>query len=287
MPEDDRLLKKSSEKKPTAFRIDNETADKLRLLCKDFANQDVAFNALMAAYEREMLATTQSQYADDMRKFEQYQQCLSAKFTDMLKALATADERAQTEVKQLLESKDAVILDLQGQIEDAKRSRETYESMFDRVSKEKKEFEERLEKEQLENQGLRAEMKEKEAQMNASLQDKIQLNEILTKSVAEKQQELDKRAKYPEMIEEKDAQIKALSEQVRELEDKAKDAEYAHRLELLEKDKQAEAAKAVIRQEQEEKMNTLREKYEAELEKLREKNEAAQSRIQELMVGNK
>lgn len=286
MPEDDKLQKKT-EKKPTAFRIDNETADKLRLLCKDFANQDVAFNALMAAYEREMLATTQSQYADDMRKFEQYQQCLSAKFTDMLKALATADERAQTEVKQLLESKDAVILDLQGQIEDARRSRETYEGMFDRAVKEKKELEEKLGKEQLENQGLRAEMKEKEARMNASLQDKIQLNEILTKSVAEKQQELDKRAKYPELIEEKDAQIKALSEQVWGLEDKAKDAEYAHRLELLEKDKQAEAAKAEIRQEQEEKMNMLREKYEAELEKLRQKNEAAQDRIQELMVGNK
>ena len=149
-----------------------------------------------------MLATTQSQYADDLRKFEQYQQCLSAKFTDMLKALATADERAQTEVKQLLESKDAVILDLQGQIEDAKRSRETYESMFNRAAKEKKELEERLEKEQLEDQGIRVEMKEKEAQMNASLQDKIQLNEILTKSVAEKRQELDKRAKYSEMIEE-------------------------------------------------------------------------------------
>ncbi len=50
MPEDDRLQKKSSEKKPTAFRIDNETADKLRLLCKDFANQNVAFNALMFEY---------------------------------------------------------------------------------------------------------------------------------------------------------------------------------------------------------------------------------------------
>ena len=285
MTEYDKSQKKAGEKKPTAFRIDNETADKLRLICKDFPNQDVAFNALMAAYEREMLVTTQSQYAEDIRKFEQYQQCLSAKFTDILKALTTADERAQIEVQQLLDSKDAVIQDLQKQIEDARHSREAYESMFDRATKEKKELEEKLEKEQLENQGLRAEMKEKEAQMNASLQDKIQLNDILTKSVAEKQQELDKRAKYPEMIEEKEAQIKALADQVRELEDSVKESEYAHRLELLEKDKQAEAKRAELRQKHEDRMNALREKYEAELEKLREKNEAAQSRIQELMAG--
>lgn len=285
MPDYDKLQKKTGEKKPTAFRIDNETADKLRLLCKDFANQDIALNAMMAAYEREMLVTTQSQYAEDIRQFEQYQQCLSVKFSDMLKALATADERAQVEVQQLLDSKDTVIQDLQKQLEDARRNRETYESMFSSAVKEKKELEERLEEERLANQGLRAEMKEKEAQMNASLQDKIQLNEILTKSVAEKQQELDKQAKYPKMIEEQEAKLKALSEQVRVLEDKEKDIEYAHRLELLEKDKQAEAAKAEIRQEQEERVNKLREKYEADLEKLREKNEAAQSRIQELMVG--
>lgn len=285
MADDDKLQKKSGEKKPTAFRIDSETADKLRLMCKDFANQDVAFNALMAAYEREMLAASQSQYMEDIRKFEQYQQCLSAKFTDILKALTTADERAQADVKQLLDSKDAVIQDLQRQVEDARRSREAYEGMFDRTVKEKKELEEQLEKEQLENQGLRAEMKEKEMQMNASLQDKIQLNEILTKSVAEKQQELDKRARYPEMIEEKDGQIKALSDRVRQLEDGEKELEYAHRLELLEKDKQAEAQKAELRQAQEEKMNALREKHESELEKLREKYEAAQSRIRELIAG--
>lgn len=285
MSDYDKLQKKTGEKKPTAFRIDNETADKLRLLCKDFANQDIALNAMMAAYEREMLVTTQSQYAEDIRQFEQYQQCLSVKFSDMLKALATADERAQVEVQQLLDSKDTVIQDLQKQLEDARHNRETYESMFSSAVKEKKELEERLEEERLANQGLRAEMKEKEAQMNASLQDKIQLNEILTKSVAEKQQELDKQAKYPKMIEEQEVKIKTLSEQVRALEDKEKDIEYAHRLELLEKDKQAEAARAEIRQEQEERVNKLREKYEADLEKLREKNEAAQSRIQELMAG--
>lgn len=278
---DDKTPKKST---PKTFRIDDDTANKLRLLCKEFSNQDTAFNAMMAAYEREIILTEQSQYTDDVRLFEQYLQCLSAKFMDMIKALTTADTRAQTSVQQLLDSKDAVIQGLQKQIEDAKLSKETYSNMYHSMSKEKEELEKKLEEERLVAQGLRAEMQEKEAQWSDSLQDKIQLNEILTRSVAEKEKELDKQAKYPEMIEERDAQVRALSEQVRTVEDQMKEVEYAHRLEILEKDKQVEAVRTEVLQVQEDKIDKIREKYEAELEKLREKNEVAQNRIQELIA---
>lgn len=77
----------------------------------------------MAAYEREILLNEQSQFTDDVCLFEQYQQCLSAKFTDLIKALITADERAKTSVQQLLTSKDLTIQDLQQQLEDAKKAR--------------------------------------------------------------------------------------------------------------------------------------------------------------------
>lgn len=285
MPDNEKPQKKSSEKVPKTFRIDEETANKLRNLCADFPNQDTAFNAMMASYEREMLVAAQPKFLEDVRQFEQYQQCLSAKFTDVIKALNTADERAQISVQQLLDSKDTIIQDLQQQLEDAKRSKETCSSLYSSTLKEKEELQGQVEQEQLAVQGLRAEMKEKEAQWSASLQDKIQLNEILTRSVAEKDKELDKQAKYPEMIAERDAQIKEISEQLRILTDKEKDTEYAHRLELLEKDKQVEAVRTDLMQAQEEKISKIREKYEAELEKLREKNEAAQERIQELIAG--
>ena len=116
MSDNDNTTRKSSDKKPVPFRIEQETAEKLRALSKDFSNQDSAFNALIAAYERENLMMAQPQFSEDIRQFEEYQRFLSAKYTDMLNALVTADERARTEVRELLTSKDATIQDLQSQL---------------------------------------------------------------------------------------------------------------------------------------------------------------------------
>lgn len=284
MGESDKSLRKNGEKKPATFRIDPETADKLRELCRGFENQDAALNAIMSAYEREALMVSQPQYTEDMRQFEQYQQCLTAKFTDIIKALGTADERARVEVQKLLESKDNVIQDLQKRMEDAVRSRETYEALLRDASREKKELEEKLEKEKLAVQGLNAEMVEKEAQMNSSLNDKIQLNEMLSRVLAEKEAELAKQENYPGMLEEKEKQLKDLEKRIHAMEKEARDKEYANRLEQLEKEKESEREKSELRHKYEDQIDKLREKYEAELSRLRDKNEEAQARIHEMMA---
>lgn len=283
MPDTDKNMKKTTEKRPVPFRIEAETAEKIRELSKNFSNQDSALNALMAAYERENLMTAQPQFVEDIRQFEEYLRFLSAKFTDMLNALSTADERARLEVQQLLSSKDATIQDLQAQLEKAKSSRETYEKFYHDSINEKDALEKELEKEQLVSQGLRSEMKEKEEQYNTIIADKNRLNDILTKSVDEKSRELEKLASYPEQINEKDKEIKRLSEQNRKQEEQAKEADYNHRMELLEKDRLIDQAKAETRQAMEAEMARLREKQEAELEKIREKYDQAQAKIQELM----
>nr|WP_289767815.1 hypothetical protein [uncultured Acetatifactor sp.] len=284
MGENDRIQKKSGEKKPATFRIDPETADKLRELCRGFDNQDVALNAIMNAYEREALAVSQPQYTQDMRQFEQYQQCLSAKFTDIIKALGTADERARIEVQKLLDSKDNVIQDLQKRVEDAVRSREAYESMLRDASREKKELEEKLGEERLINQGLSAEMKEKEVQMNSSLSDKIQLNDMLSKVLAEKEAELARQEDYPGILAEKEKLLQEMEERIHAMEKEIRDTEYANKLALFEKEKEAEKERSELRRKNEEQADRMREKYEAELSKLRGKNEEAQARIQELMA---
>lgn len=284
MGENDKVQKKGVEKKPATFRIDPETADKLRELCRNFENQDVALNAIMSAYEREALAVSQPQYAEDMRQFEQYQQCLSAKFTDIMRALGTADERARTEVQKLLESKDNVIQDLQKKAEDAVKSREYYESMLRDASREKKELEEKLGEERLINQGLSAEMKEKEAQMNASLNDKMQLNEMLSRVLAEKEAELARQVDYPGILAEKEKLLLEMEERIHSMEKEMRDTEYANKLALLEKEKEAEKDRSEFRRKNEEQTDRIREKYEAELSKLRDKNEEMQARVQELMA---
>ena len=124
MPDNDKTVKKT-DKKPVPFRIEQETAEKIRALSKDFSNQDAALNAIIAAYERENLMMEHPQFSEDIRQFEEYQRFLSAKYMNMLNALATADERARAEVRELLASKDATIQDLQAQLVKAKSSRET------------------------------------------------------------------------------------------------------------------------------------------------------------------
>lgn len=282
MPDNDKM-KKTADKKPVPFRIEAETAEKIRALSKDFSNQDTAFNALIAAFERENLMMAQPQFSEDIRQFEEYQRFLSSKYTDMLNALATADERARGEVRELLASKDATIQDLQSQLEKAKSSRETYEKLYQDGMAEKQSVEKELEKEQLVSQGLRSEMKEKEERFHSTISDKDMLNDILSKAVDEKTKELEKLAEYPEQLAKKDEEIESLKEQVRGLEDQAKEESYSHKMELLEKDRQAEQAKAGVRDEMEAKIAKQGEKYEKEIEKIREMYERAQAKIQELM----
>ncbi len=283
MSDNDNTTRKSSDKKPVPFRIEQETAEKLRALSKDFSNQDSAFNALIAAYERENLMMAQPQFSEDIRQFEEYQRFLSAKYTDMLNALVTADERARTEVRELLASKDATIQDLQSQLEKAKSSRETYEKFYHDGKAENEAVKKELEKEQLVSQGLRSEIREKEEQNQSIISDKDRLNDILSKAVDEKTKELEKLAEYPQRLEEKDAEILSLKEQIGRLQDQAKEDAFSHKMELLEKDRQTEQARADIRREMEADAARQREKHEAEMEKIREKYEQAQSKIQELM----
>lgn len=211
MPDTDKNIKKPTEKRPVPFRIEAETAEKIRELSKNFSNQDSALNALMAAYERESLMTARPQFVEDIRQFEEYQRFLSAKFTDMLNALSTADERARLEVQQLLSSKDATIQDLQAQLEKAKSSRETYEKFYHDSIDEKDTLEKELEKEQLVSQGLRSEMKENEERYQSIISDKNRLNDVLSKTAEEKGRELEKLAAYPDLLAKKDEAIRGLA----------------------------------------------------------------------------
>ena len=283
MMDNDKTSKRATDKRLVPFRIETETAEKIRTLSKDFSNQDAALNAIMAAYERENLMMANPQFSEDIRQFEEYQKFLSGKYTDMINALATADQRARGEVRELLASKDVTIQDLQAQLEKAKSSRETYEQLYQSGQAEKESVEKELEKEQLVSQGLRSEMKEKEERYNSTISDKDRLNDILSKAVDEKNKELEKLAGYPEQLVEKDKEMAALEDKIRKLTDQAKETDYAHKMELLEKDRQAEQIRTETRHEMDAEMARQREKYENELEKVREKYEKAQAKIQEIM----
>lgn len=264
---------KKTSKAPTPFRIEQETADRFREAAKEFSNQDAALNALLAAFDREKLQEANPQFSEDLNAFEKYQRLLSAKFTDVLNALSTADERARVDVQKLLDSKDATIADLQEALEKAKKHKQTYEDLYNGAEKEKKAVESSLHNEQMETERLRQEIQEKSEQHASILADKERLNDILSQNVTELQRKMGEYQEYPKQMQEKNAQIKALGEKVQELENRIKDAEYEHKVELLDNEKQFEKEKSEIRAQFDEKQETFREKYENEIDRLRKKLE--------------
>lgn len=269
---------KRAQKTPTPFRIEQETADRFREAAKEFSNQDAALNALLAAFEREKLQETNPQFSEDLNAFEKYQRCLSAKFADVLKALATADERARVDVQKLLDSKDIMIANLQEAIEEAKKHKQTYEDLYSGAEKEKKAVETSLHNEQMETERLRREMQEKADQHASMLSDKERLNDILSQNVTELQSKINEYQEYPKHMQEKETQIKTLSAKVQELETQIKDTEYQHKVKLLDVERQCEKEKSEIKAQLEEKQEVLREKYEKEIERLRQKLEERQGK---------
>lgn len=273
------------EKRPVPFRIQEETAEKIREISKAFPNQDSAFNALMGAFERENLMMEQPQFAEDIKQFEQYQRLLSLKFTDALNALSTADERARTEVQNLLSSKDLTIQSLQEQMTAIKADKDKNETLYADCLEEKRSLEERLAKEKLVSQGLESQMREKEQQFAAALNDKERLNDVLSKNVKEKQDEVERLQRYAEEIGGLQEKIDVLAAGKQEAEQKLKEAQYHEQMVLLEREKQFEQEKASLRKEIEEKAQKQLEKNDKEIEKLRELLAQAQERI--IGVGKK
>ncbi len=77
MPDNDKTSKRATDKRLVPFRIETETAEKIRTLSKDFSNQHAALNAIIAAYERENLMMANSQFSGDIRQFGENQKFLS------------------------------------------------------------------------------------------------------------------------------------------------------------------------------------------------------------------
>lgn len=81
------------------------------------------------------------------------------------------------------------------------------------------------------------------------MSDKERLNDILSQNVSELQGKISEYQEYPKQMQEKDAQIKELNLKVQELENRIKDAEYQHKVELLDNERKYEKEKSDIKAE--------------------------------------
>ena len=69
-------MAETSELKPKSFRIDDETNEKLKLIMKDFPNQNLALQKMVEVYEFQQGKESISERKADIEEFEKYVSCL-------------------------------------------------------------------------------------------------------------------------------------------------------------------------------------------------------------------
>lgn len=105
-----------AELRPRSFRIDEETAEKFKKICLEAGlNQQEALAKLIESYELQAGKAVLTEKRDEIEVFERYASLLVQKYMGALEEIQDSRETIRSEFKAQLDSKDALICDLQAQ----------------------------------------------------------------------------------------------------------------------------------------------------------------------------
>lgn len=105
-----------AELRPRSFRIDEETAEKFKKICLEAGlNQQDALAKLIESYELQAGKAVLTEKRDEIEVFERYTSILIQKYMSALEEIQDSRETIRSEFKAQLDSKDALICDLQAQ----------------------------------------------------------------------------------------------------------------------------------------------------------------------------
>lgn len=171
-----------AELKPRSFRVDDDTADKLKALADEIGgNQQEVFSKLIEAYEFQKGKTILTDKKEDIERFEGFVTLLTRMYMTSLEENQNITDIVHAEFEALLMSKDRIIQDLQDKTSKLSIENERLDQFAHIISDERD-----MIKENLEN--LQLEIKEKTKQLSAMLADKEQLNKALATSCNEQKQ---------------------------------------------------------------------------------------------------
>lgn len=211
----------SKELKPKSFRIDDATADRFKEIAAQIGgNQQETLSKLIEAYEFQGGKAVLTEKKADIDQFEKYVNALTRMFMGSLEDNQNITVTVRTEFEAQLNSKDAVIQDLQEKLtvakqlkEEATRKAQSYVDENTRLNDY--------------NASLEAEYKTKTEDLQSMLTDKDNLNKALIDRSNELKEKVDSMSTDHE-------QLMAAQEQLKELTDKLNAAE--SRCSELEKD---------------------------------------------------
>lgn len=161
--------------KPTSFRITPETVDKLKEIGKQIGGtQDDLMEQLIIAYELHNAANVITERKMEIEAFRNKVNELVSSYTFSLQLCADAEERANSKVSQLIQSKDQTIIELQEKIKNLEFDCQMHLELRNKAVEEKAQIEKELEflKTQFLMQQQYLEAFKKLAQENESLKNK-------------------------------------------------------------------------------------------------------------------
>ena len=119
------MMAESKELRPRSFRIDDETAERIKEISNTIGgNQHETIAKLIEAYEFQSGKAVLIEKKADIEQFEKYITAITRMFMGSLEDNQNISETVRTEFDALLTSKDAVIQDLQEKLTVAKQVKE-------------------------------------------------------------------------------------------------------------------------------------------------------------------
>lgn len=162
--------------KPRSYRINDETAEKIKEIAASIGgNQQETLAKLIEAYEFQSGKAVLTEKKSDIEQFEKYVNAIIRMYMGSLEDNQNITETVRTEFDALLQSKDAVIQDLQSRLVSANQSKEEAVSKAKVYEDENKTLSGNIEK-------LQKEYTQKTNDLQAMLLDKESLNKALTDS---------------------------------------------------------------------------------------------------------
>lgn len=170
---DDKMLK------PKSFRIDDETAEKIREISNSIGgNQQETLSKLIEAWEFQRGKAVLTEKKANIEQFERYVNALTRMYMGVLEDNENVFDTVRTEFEAQLKSKDTIIQDLQAQLTSSKQSRNDALTQVKSYQTENEALDNELQK-------LKNDYETKLNDMQSMLADKEKLNNTLSSSYDE------------------------------------------------------------------------------------------------------
>lgn len=137
-----------NESKIKSFRVTEEVAEKLKVICEGFENQSAALESMISAYEVQSARAILTDRQIDISDYDSHIQAVQRAFLRSVELSENAETRVRQEFQRQLDEKDKTIVDLQERVTALENQTVTVQSALDEClaesTKQTKEFNESL-----------------------------------------------------------------------------------------------------------------------------------------------